>query len=294
MRSEHLKWTFLVILSLIWGSSFILIKKGLVGLSPLQLGSLRIVISTFVIGLIGYRSFKAISRTQWKWLLLTGLLGTFFPSFLFAFAETEIDSGVVSVLNSLVPLNTILFGMAVFKITTTSSQVLGVVTGFIGAAVLILDGVELNPNQNYWYATLVLLATLMYAANVNIIKHRLQAVSAVNITLGNFITIIVPAGMVLISTGFFSIENLKDEVVISSVGYIVLLSVFGTVLAKIMFNKLIQISTPVFASSVTYLMPLVALTWGLIDGERFGYYQLTATALILCGIYMANKKTQSQ
>lgn len=289
MSTKNIRWFFLFLLSLIWGSSFILIKKGLLGLTPLQLGSYRIIISSVFIFIIGYKTLRGISKTQWKWLAVSGFLGTFFPSFLFAFAETEVDSTIASILNSLVPLNTILLGLIIFKIKSSRFQIFGVLLGFIGASLLILEGAELNPNQNYWYAGLVVLATLMYAANVNIIKKYLFEVPPVAIVMANFIVIFIPALMVLWFSNGFSASTMQNEAFLPSLGCIVLLSVFGTALAKIVFNKLILISTPVFASSVTYLMPIVALFWGLLDGEVFGWLQGCAAIVILSGIYLANK-----
>ena len=289
MLTNNIRWFFLFLLSLIWGSSFILIKKGLLGLTPLQLGSYRIIISSIFIFCIGYKTLKGISKTQWKWLAVSGFLGTFFPSFLFAFAETEVDSTVASILNSLVPLNTILLGLIIFKIKSSRFQIFGVLLGFLGASLLILEGADLNPNQNYWYAWFIVLATLMYAVNVNIIKKYLFEVPPVAIATANFIVIFIPALLVLWFSNGFNASTLQTETFLPSLGCVVLLSVFGTALAKIIFNKLILISTPVFASSVTYLMPIVALFWGLLDGEVFGLLQGCAAIVILSGIYLANK-----
>ena len=290
MNTEQKKWFFLFILAITWGSSFILIKKGLQGLSPLQLGSLRTVISALFIFTIGFKSLKTIQSHQWKWIVITGFLGTFFPSFLFAFAETEVDSGVVSILNSLVPLNTILIGLAVFKITSTKTQVFGVILGFIGASMLIFNSMELHPDQNYLYAGFVVLATVMYASSVNIIKRYLQDVKPIAIATGNFVAIVIPAVLVLSFSNFFTIQTFENDAIYRSIGCVAILSLFGTVMAKIIFNRLIQISSPVFASSVTYLMPVVALLWGLLDGEVFGLNQGLASLLIVSGIYLANKK----
>lgn len=290
MNTEQKKWFFLFILAITWGSSFILIKKGLQGLSPLQLGSLRTVISALFIFTIGFKSLKTIQSHQWKWIVITGFLGTFSPSFLFAFAETEVDSGVVSILNSLVPLNTILIGLAVFKITSTKTQVFGVILGFIGASMLIFNNMELHPDQNYLYAGFVVLATVMYASSVNIIKRYLQDVKPIAIATGNFVAIVIPAVLVLSFSNFFTIQTFENDAIYRSIGCVAILSLFGTVMAKIIFNTLIQISSPVFASSVTYLMPVVALLWGLLDGEVFGLNQGLASLLIVSGIYLANKK----
>ncbi|WP_412987891.1 DMT family transporter [Pontimicrobium sp. IMCC45349] len=290
MHSGNKKWIYLIVLSLIWGSSFILIKKSLIGLTPYQLGALRVIISGLFIFAVGFNTLKEVAKPQWKWLIISGFLGTFFPAFLFAIAETEIDSGVVSVLNSLVPLNTILLGFAVFKIASTKRQIVGVIIGFVGTSILIGKGAELNPNQNYLYAGFVLLATIMYAFNVNIIKRYLQDVKAITIAAGNFAAIMIPAFVVLLFVDFFSTETFNREGFLMSIGYVVILSAFGTALAKVLFNKLVQMATPVFASSVTYLMPVIALIWGLLDGEGFSLSQLLATGLILIGIYLANRR----
>jgi drug/metabolite transporter (DMT)-like permease len=290
MTSNQQKWFYLIVLSLIWGSSFILIKKGLIGLSPVELGALRIIFTGFFLFVFGFKSIRTIEKKNWKWIIISGFLGSFFPSFLFAFAETEVDSGVVSILNSLVPLNTILFGLAVFKITSTKRQVFGVIIGFIGTALLIANGAKLNPNQNYLYAGFVILATVMYAMNVNIIKKYLQNEKPMAITVGNFAVIIIPAIIVLLFTDFFSQTIYKTETIMPSILYIVLLSLFGTALAKVLFNKLVQIASPVFASSVTYLMTLVAVLWGSMDGEKISAMQFVGAIIILLGVYLANKK----
>ena len=288
--SGNKKWVFLIILSLIWGSSFILIKKSLIGFTPLQLGALRILISGFFIFLFGFHTLKNITRRQWKWVIISGFLGTFFPAFFFAFAETEIDSAVASILNSLVPLNTILLGFAIFKIASTQRQIFGVIVGFIGTSILIIDGAQLNPQQNYFYAGLVLVSGVMYGANVNIIKRYLQDVKAITIAVGNFAAIIIPAFIILLFTNFFSKETFELPDFKMALLYVILLSAFGTALAKVMFNKLVQMATPVFASSVTYLMPIIAVAWGLLDGEGFSILQGLATILILIGVYFANRR----
>ncbi|WP_452222378.1 DMT family transporter [Lacinutrix salivirga] len=292
MDSKNIKWIYLLLLSVIWGTSFILIKKSLLGLSPFQLGALRTIITGVMLFAVGYKSIKNIKKKDWKWIAISGFLGSFFPAFFFAIAETEIDSAVASILNSLVPLNTVLMGVAIFNIASTKRQVLGVIIGFIGTAILILQGAELNPEQNYWYAGYVIVSTFMYAANVNIIKRYLQDVKPLSIATGNYIFIIVPAFIILCFSNFFNVETYTAPHFKMALLYVTILSLFGTAMAKVLFNKLVQISTPVFASSVTYIMPIVALTWGLFDGETFGVLQLFATGIILIGVFLANKKSK--
>jgi drug/metabolite transporter (DMT)-like permease len=290
MKHINPKWLYLFILSIIWGSSFILIKKSLIGLTPYQLGALRTIITGLFLFAVGFKSLKSINKSDWKWLIISGFLGSFFPAFLFAIAETEIDSAVASILNSLTPLNTILFGVAVFKITSTKKQVIGVIVGFIGTALLILKGADLNPHQNYLFAGYVLIATFCYAINVNIIKRYLQQVKPLTIATGNYAAIFFPALIILCFTGFFSDTTYNNPNFKMSMVYITILSFFGTALAKVLFNKLVQMSTAVFASSVTYVITIVALFWGVLDGESFSFIQVIASIIILIGVYLSQKK----
>ncbi|GGD52133.1 permease [Muriicola marianensis] len=290
MSDVNRKWVYLVILSIIWGTSYILIKKGLEGFTPVQLGAVRIVITSVVLLSLGFRSLRSISGKEWFWVGLSGLLGSFLPVFLFAFAETEIDSSIAAILNSLVPLFTILIGFAAFGITFSKRQLGGVLVGLLGAVLLIALGSEINPGQNYWYAGLVVLATIFYACNANIIKSKLQEVSAMGIAVGNFAFMIVPALFLLFYSGALSSSVRQGEYFMSSLGYVAILSIIGTCVAKVMFNRLIQISSPVFSVSVTYLIPVVGIFWGLMDGERFSLWQVFAAGIILIGVYLVNKK----
>ena len=284
------KWFYLISLSLIWGSSFILIKKALVGLEADQLGSLRIIFSSIIIILIAWKRLSKITRLEWKWITISAFLGSFFPAFLFAFAEKEIDSAVASIINSIVPLNTVIIGMVLFNIRSTKRQIIGVLIGLAGTYMLIMSGIKLNPDQNYLYSGFVILCSFLYALNVNIIKKYLQHLSALTITVGHFAVIIIPA-LIVFYFSDFDVNSLKNQETIDSIIYVLILAVFGTALAKILFNKLIKISSPVFASSVTYSMLIVSIFWGLVDGEKFSIYQLIATIIIILGVLLTNKKS---
>lgn len=286
------KWFYLVALSFIWGSSFILIKKGLVGLTAIELGSIRIIISALVLIPFTLNRLKKISFKQWKWIIISAFVGSFFPAFLFAFAEQEIDSSVASILNSIVPLNTIIIGLVLFGIKSTKRQIIGVLLGFFGAYQLIISGINLNPDQNYFYSGLVIICSFLYAFNVNIIKKYLQDLSAVAIATGHFTVILIPSIIVLLISDF-NFERLQSPQTQISLFYVTVLAVFGTTLAKILFNKLINISSPVFASSVTYSMIIVSIFWGVMDGENFSFNQLFATIIIILGILLTNKKSKN-
>ena len=288
MQTATLKWFLLTILALIWGSSFILIKKGLVGLSPMQLGSLRIIFSALFLLIIGFKSLTQIKQYQWKYIALTSLFGTFIPAFLFAVAQTQISSSVSSILNSLTPLNTLIIGGVAFGLTFKRSQILGVIIGLIGTLLLIINGALNHPNQNYWYTILVLIASICYATNVNLLKKYLSDVKPLSISTGNFLVMLVPALIVLLSTDFLSV--VANAEVQNSMIYIVILGVVGTGIANIIFFKLIQMSSPVFATSVTYLIPVVAFFWGLLDNEMLTPIQFIGAFIILIGVYLSSKK----
>lgn len=291
MSNNNKKWVYLILLSIIWGSSYILIKKTLIGVSPLQLGSLRVIFTTMVLFILGFSSLKKIPKDKWKWIVLTGYIGSFFPSFFFAFAQTEIDSGVAAILNSLTPLATLIIGVVFYKFIIDSKQILGVIIGLFGSFLLIYEGSTINPDQNFLFVGFIITASVCYATSVNMLKAHLQDVPAISIALGNFLCILPPALIILFYSGFMNINVIESPKVQNALFYIIVLSVFGSAFAKILFNKFVQIASPVFASSVTYTLPVVAVMWGLLDGETINFRQILATIVILIGVYFANRRS---
>lgn len=294
LNANYLKWIFLFSLAILWGSSFILIKKGLVGLTPVQLTALRVLITGIFLGIIGFKKIKQIQPKQWIWIAISGFIGTMFPTLLFSYAETEIDSAIASILNSTVPLLALIVGISFFGARFFKKQFIGVVIGLLGSALLILAGASLNPNQNYWFAVLPVIASLMYAFNANILKTYLEKISALGIATGSFLILIPPSLVILYFSDFFDSEFLIQEEVKTSIFYVLILALLGTALAKILFNRLIQLSNPVFSTSVTYLIPVVALFWGFLDGEEFNLFQLGAGVVILIGVYISNRKKRKK
>lgn len=288
MKAEQSKWFFLIFLSLVWGSSFILIKKGLVGLTPYQLGSVRMIFAASFLLILGFKSLRNIKQFQWKYIALTALMGTFFPSFLFALAQTQIDSSISAILNSLTPLGTLILGAFVFGLSFQRKQFLGVLIGLIGSGLLILNGAVNHPGQNYWFATLAIAGALCYAVNVNLIKKYLSDLSPLSITVGNFTVLLLPAVIVLLCSGFFEVAHLPN--VKTSLLFVGVLAIAGTCVANVVYFKLIQISSPIFASSVTYMLPLVACFWGLLDGESLTLIQGVGVIIVLIGVYLSSRK----
>ncbi|MBP1224290.1 DMT family transporter [Flavobacterium sp. 1355] len=291
MDAKQLKWIYLFVLSLIWGSSFILIKRGLVGLTAIQVGSFRIIFAALFLLIVGFKSLKKISRQQWKFVALTSVFGTCIPAYFFAIAETEVDSSIVAILNSLTPLNTLILGILFFGLQFQKKQVLGVFVGLIGCLLLVLSGASAHPGQNYYYVLLVVIATLCYAINVNLIKRYLSDLNSVSITTGNFTVLLLPA-LIILSTTDIS-QKVHLETAQHSVFFVMILGILGTGIANIVFFKLIQMSSPVFATSVTYLIPIVAFFWGLLDNEMLTRTQFFGAFIILIGVYLSAKKEKA-
>lgn len=283
-------WLTLFSLMLIWGSSFILIKKGLVYFSPMQVGALRIISAWLFLLPWAVRRLKGLSRKQWLNLFLVGLIGSAAPAYLFPKAQVGIDSSLAGILNSLTPLFTLIVGLVFFSSKPRWWNIAGVLVGLGGAVGLMSVSGGHTLEFNFSYAVFVLIAALCYALNVNIVKFNLPNINAVTITALAFFIIGPPALVwLLLASDFISVIS-QTEGVWLGLFYISLLGVIGTGLALMFFNRLIQMTTPIFASSVTYLIPIVAVFWGVIDGEVFKPTFLLWIALILIGVALVNRR----
>lgn len=285
-----LSWLILFTLVLVWGSSFILIKKSLLYYNAIEVGLLRIVIAFLFLLPLALKKISSLNRRQKYYLAISGTIGSLIPSCLFAFAQLGIDSGLAGTLNSLTPLFTLLFGLVFFHLKTRWYNVIGVFIGLVGAIGLIYVSGDNSFTFNLKYAILVIVATICYAFNVNFIKTRFKDVDSLTITALTFYFIGFPAlGYILL---FSDVANqlIHTREAWSGLGYLAILSIVGTGLALIIFNKLIKTSSPVFASSVTYLIPVIALLWGVIDGEVFRLSYLLWFFLILFGVFLVNAK----
>lgn len=289
MINRLFSWGILVALSIIWGSSFILIKKGLLYFDPITVGSLRVVITFLFLLPLALIRIRRHDLKSLSWLALAGIVGNLIPAFLFAKAQTGIDSATAGMLNSLTPLFTMVVGILVFGIQIKPIQLLGVLIGLAGAIGLIRISGGNNFTFNIYYAAFVIVATVMYAINVNLIKAKLNHIDSLSITSIAFFMAGLPALVLLLL--FSDFKTVVTETIDWHIGlaYITVLAIVGTGLAMIAFNKLIKMNSPVFASSVTYLMPVVALMWGVIDGEHFNLEYLLWIAMIIGGVLLVNQ-----
>jgi drug/metabolite transporter (DMT)-like permease len=289
-RNLIIAWAILAGLALIWGSSFILIKRGLEFFSSTEVGALRINITFLVLSPIAFTRFRKLKLRDWKYLTLVGIIGSGFPAFLFAKAQTGIDSSLAGILNSLTPLFTMIIGLSFFSLKTKWFNIAGVLIGLAGAIGLISISGGKSFEFNFQYALYIIIATVCYATNVNVVKFKLKEIDALTITAFSFFTIGFPVLLYLLIFTDFTRQIITEPEALTGLGYISILAVIGTGLALIAFNKLVKLASPVFASSVTYLIPVVAVTWGAIDGERMSALSYLYMAVILFGIFLVNKK----
>jgi len=281
------------VLSIVWGSSFILIKKALIAFEPFDLACMRIAISALAFTPIVILRRQDIQWSRWKLFLAVGLTGSGIPAFMYFLAQTNISSMVSGLLNSLTPIWTLIIGILIFKNPFDKQKLAGVTIGFIGAAALILFGKTEGANANLWYGLFVVVGTLCYGMSGNLVKHYLQDTKSIIISATSFFLIGAPAILYFIINGSLANLSLEGDQ-LYSLGAVLILSLVGTVLATIIFYQLIQETNAVFGSSVAYLMPLVAIMWGFLDGEGLGLIVVISMILILTGVYLIKRKSPAK
>jgi len=291
-QSVLLPWIILFVLVLIWGSSFILIKKGLVAFTHVQLGALRISITFLALLPFTIGRFILLKARDWKYLAIVGIVGAGLPAFLFAKAQTGIDSYMAGLLNSLTPLFTLLVGLSLFGFRTKWFNVLGIIIALAGTTGLLYVGGGRSFDFNFSYGIYIIAATIGYAFHSNIVRFRLQNLDPVTIAVFSFFVIGIPVLFYLLIYTPFVKQVIYLEKARVALGYITILALLGTAPAVIIFNKLIKMTSAVFASSVTYLIPVIAIMWGVIDGERFDAIYLAWIFLIFIGIFLVNFRTR--
>ncbi len=283
--------TYLLIslLAVVWGSSFILMKRGLLVYTPVQVGAFRMVVSFVCMLPMAIPRLMKVERSKWKYLALSGLLGNGIPSILFPLAETRISGALAGMINSMTPIFTLIVGMLLFGMKAGKNRVFGLAIGLLGALLMIAGQtgkLEISGNNFAYY---VVLATICYAFSVNILRYKLGDLDVLtNSSLALFF-IGIPMGILLFTTDFIS-RTTNTPGSGMSLFYICILAVFGTALSTIFFNRLIKVAGALAASSVTYLIPVVAVMWGLFDNEKVGFYHLLGLIGILVGVYLISKK----
>lgn len=280
----------LIVLSLIWGTSFILIKQGLKYFPADVVGALRVTAASIFLLPLALPRLKELKNGDSFKLFVSGLMGIFFPAFLFAWAQTQLNSSVAGILNTLSPVWTMIFGVLLFNQRFKGYALLGVVISFGGTVLLALSRSGGSITGFNLYALLIVAACAFYGANLNWIKFRIQGLGSLTITSVSLLFIgPLAAAYLFVFTDFVPILVQTPEAW-KGFGFVLLLALMSTAIANLLFVKLIGISTPLFASSVTYIMPIVAVMWGFVDGEVLTLWHLVGMALIISGVYLANKK----
>jgi drug/metabolite transporter (DMT)-like permease len=287
LQNKGIQWLMLLILGFIWGTSYILMKRGLVVFSAGQVAALRLSVAFVALLPWSIMNFRKLNRHNFNSILIASLMGIGIPAFLFTNAQTQVSSSVAGILNSLTPLFTLLIGVTIYKTKSSLSSLAGVFLGLIGASALIVKSHGFSITDVNGYALLIVLATFCYGINSNEIKFKLHHLNGLEITSMVMILIGPPAIIYLFASGFNPVHFTRTETY--GVIYIVILALFGTVIALIIFNQLIKYISAVSATSVTYISPVFAIMWGLFDGESFGIIEFIGLVLIIAGIYLVNK-----
>ncbi len=288
-KKELYPWFLLFILSLIWGSSPILIKKALVSLSPYEIGSLRLTFAAVVLIPFLGKNFKEIKKKDYFILFISGIVGNVIPYFLYPIAQTNIDSATSGVLTSLTPFFALLIGVIFYKQNATKNNIIGLITGFIGTTILIIFSSKVGVIGNNVFGLFVVLATLLYGINLNLIKYHLNHLKPVTITSFSIVSILPVTFYILLSeTPFIDHMNNYESYKLEFF-YVFVLGFLSTSVATLIFYNLIKIKDTVFASMVTYLMPIVAIFIGIADGEIINIIQVGGMILILTGVFVNSK-----
>lgn len=280
----------LIALSLIWGTSFILMKRGLTVFSPGEVGSIRVVAAAIFLLPFAIMRLNNLTGIHILKLFASGLMGIFFPAFLFATAQTRLDSSVSGILNSLTPICTLIIGILLFKQPFRSQSLLGIVIGLVGTIILIFANYGGAVGGLNLFALLVIVACILYAMNLNFVKYKISELPALTITSVSILLISPAALGYLLTFTDFTTKVTTHPNALPALGYVILLGAMSTSVATILFNHLVKISNPLFTSSVTYIIPIVAVGWGLLDGERLLPGHFIGMVAIIGGVYLANKK----
>jgi len=289
MLANHrlLNWILFFALSFIWGSSFILMKEGMEQLTPYQVAAVRMLSAGLILLPVAIKRRKQFPTNNRGLLIVSGLLGSFFPAFLFCIAETKIDSALAGILNALTPICVIIVGSIVFQQRNTKNQIAGVLIGFAGLLVLFISNGKIDFTY-VSFALLVVVATLSYGFNVNMVNRKLLHIPSINIGTFAFTSLILPSIIVLWITGFFRL-NFTNEHVQWSIAASTLLGIGGTAIATILFYVLLKKAGPIFSSMVTYGIPFIAIFWGWLAGEAITVVQFVCLLIILAGVYISRR-----
>lgn len=281
------KWVILLILSIIWGSSFILMKKSLIAFSYLEVAFFRLIIAFFVLSPFVISSMRNMKSIYIIPILIVSIIGTVIPAVLFAFAQIYLDSANTGMLNALTPIFTFIIGLTFFKKNWNLTSILGIITGLFGSYILLLPSNENIINTKY--SLIVIFATICYAISINTIKDKLVSLKSLDIAvISSLFSCIVPI-IYFVNNGLtITIAKIYNN--LFSFAYLIVLGVVCTSFAIILFNYLIKKTSAIFGSSTTYLIPVFAIIWGIIDNEIIQNHEIIGVIIIIIGVFVMNYK----
>jgi drug/metabolite transporter (DMT)-like permease len=292
MSNKFICWFIFIILCIIWGSSFKLMKDSAASLSAAQIAALRIFSAGLIFIPFAFFHLPKIPRHKLSLVILSAVFGNLLPAFLFAIALTKIDGSLGGILNSLTPICVIVVGIFFFKDKIQSQKIIGVLTGFLGLVLLIitpaLTGEKNISFNNFGYSLLILLATFLYGINVNMVGHYLKGINPIYVATVSLAFMTIPTAFILWQQKFWQLDFGNTAVqssVIASTG----LGIAGSAFATALFYILVQRAGGLFASLVTYGIPFVALFWGFLDNEPITWVEIICLGVILLGVYLANR-----
>ena len=297
MSNRFICWLVFVVLCIIWGSSFKLMKDSTAGLSAIQIAAVRIFSAGLVFVPFALFHFKKIPRNKTGTVILSAVFGNLLPAFLFAMAMVKIDGSLGGILNSLTPICVALIGILFFKDKIETRKIVGVLTGFLGLVLLTLLPARMGLKEisfdNLGYTLLILAATLLYGINVNMVGHYLKGVKPVHIATVSLAFMTIPTGIILWQQNIFGLDFSNSAVQHALIAS-VCLGVICSAVATVLFYILVQRAGGLFASLVTYGIPFVAIGWGFFDGEEITWLQIVCLGIILLGVYLANRPVRAQ
>lgn len=290
----HNKYFLLVIVSIIWGSSFILIKKTLPVFDPYQIGAFRAGLSGLLLAFIGFPAMRRMKKKDIFWIALSGLFGNFLVVFIFPFAQQAVSSSLAGIINALDPIYTLLLGAFLFGIRNKIIQYLGAIIGFAGALILVYTSGSEGSQNHYSYIFLLIIGAALYAVSALIVEKKLAHIKSKDLVSSIYGVWMIPALVILAFSGFFTEIDYNQTATLESLGYLIFLTVVNTTLVMFLYFKLVQDTSAVFASTTSLLIPVIAVFWGILDGEKFTLWYALGGILVLIGVYFIKEKKKEK
>ncbi len=289
------KYVLLLIISITWGSSFILIKKTLPVFDPYQIGAFRAGLSGLLLAFIGFPAMRRMNKKDIFWIALSGLFGNFLVVFIFPFAQREVSSSLAGIINALDPVFTLILGALLFGIRSKTIQYLGAIIGFVGALVLVSTSGSGSSQSHYFYIILLIIGSALYAVSALIVEKKLAHIKSSELASSIYAIWMIPSLIILAFSGFFTKIDYTQTETLESLGYLIFLTVVSTTFVMFLFFKLVQDTSAVFVSTISLLIPVIAVFWGILDGEKFTLWYALGGILVLIGVnFIRDRKKEKK